>query len=264
MLHYIYKNRKILHSPHIKEKIGFLYDRFNGGAEAWEVHEICRKAFLTGAIVFLPEPILQAAFACLMSAISCCTLNYFKPQKNKLVFWIAESSFLITLLVFIFSIVLMGSDASKTEGGNFILGLCLIIFNSLFVVCSFTAIGTQTFFIIRKMKRMENKNKNKIKPIEGENNNEKRRSLQLAGKAVIDSNMPIAIQHTLQYIREAFGAGSTEYASSMKVMHDLRFDRISNKRDLQQRMHLIFKNITDQKIKNTIEKKVEECWSMAG
>ena len=76
--------------------------------------------------------------------------------------------------------------------------------------------------------------------------------------------MPIAIQHTLQYIREAFGAGSTEYASSMKVMHDLRFDRISNKRDLQQRMHLIFKNITDQKIKNTIEKKVEECWSMAG
>ena len=47
-------------------------------------------------------------------------------------------------------------------------------------------------------------------------------------------------------------------------MHDLRFDRISNKRDLQQRMHLIFKNITDQKIKDTIEKKVEECWSMAG
>ena len=40
--------------------IGFLYDRFNGGAEAWEVHEIVRKTFLTGVIVFIQDPVLQA------------------------------------------------------------------------------------------------------------------------------------------------------------------------------------------------------------
>ena len=44
----------------MKEKIGFLYDRFNGGAEAWEVHEIVRKTFLTGVIVFIQDPVLQA------------------------------------------------------------------------------------------------------------------------------------------------------------------------------------------------------------
>ena len=36
ILFYIYTHRHILHSAQVKEKIGFLYDRFNGGAEAWE------------------------------------------------------------------------------------------------------------------------------------------------------------------------------------------------------------------------------------
>ena len=86
ILFYIFTHRRHLHSKVVKERIGFLYERFNGGAEAWEVHEILRKAFLTGAIVFIEDPVLQAASACVMCTLAVGSLNYFRPHKNKVLF----------------------------------------------------------------------------------------------------------------------------------------------------------------------------------
>ena len=46
------RKRKILYTPMVASRLGFLYSTFNVGSEFWEIHEIFRKLVLTGILVF--------------------------------------------------------------------------------------------------------------------------------------------------------------------------------------------------------------------
>ena len=74
-------HRNDLHEPMTRQHIGWLYSRFNPGAEWWEIHEVVRRMILCGLLVYFP-PKSRAAIAILVCLTSCCTLNYFKPHKK--------------------------------------------------------------------------------------------------------------------------------------------------------------------------------------
>jgi uncharacterized membrane protein len=239
ILFYIFTHRRILHSPQVKEKIGFLYDRFNGGAEAWEVHEIVRKTFLTGVIVFIQDPVLQASTACIICAMACCTLNYFRPHKNKLLFWIGQQSFFITLLIFIFAVVLMSSSSTDTANSKNIIGLILIALNVWFVFTSFLGIAIQVTLLILKVNKLEKANKLTITPISSTLGGEKKKSIKQAIEHVIATKTPLAARLMMSYVRESYGAASVEYAQILIVLNDLNNDRIHNKKELVRRVYSI-------------------------
>ena len=86
----LFRSRKSLWKPKEMTKYGFLYARFQPGAEMWELHEIVRKNFLCGVIGFLP-PTTRAAVAILVCVIAVACLNYFKPPRNRVIFLVAEA-----------------------------------------------------------------------------------------------------------------------------------------------------------------------------
>ena len=91
-----------LYSPKIQSRLGFLYSSYVKNAEFWEVHEIVRKTVLTGAIIYLQTlPSVQVGVATMVCTFTIGTLNYFKPQKSRIVFWLAQLSFLVTTFKFI-------------------------------------------------------------------------------------------------------------------------------------------------------------------
>merc|ERR1712086_576398 len=110
------RHRKRLHTPEIRHKFGFLYASFNVGGEYWEIHEVFRKMILTGLLIFIPSN-ARASVAILVSALSVASLNYVKPHKNNIVFWVAQGSFLMTTFKYLSVILLMSnvSDVANTE-----------------------------------------------------------------------------------------------------------------------------------------------------
>ncbi len=94
--HYLFAHRRTLHTPLTRHRLGWLYARYTRGNEAWDVFELCRKMILTGMLVYLP-PTTRGAVAILVSAIALCVLNYRQPQQNRIVFWVCEGSYVLTL-----------------------------------------------------------------------------------------------------------------------------------------------------------------------
>jgi hypothetical protein len=107
----LFKNRKHLQSAHMRRRLGFLYRPFAVGAEYWELHEVFRKMLLTGVIIFVP-PDVRAAVAVLVCVLSVATLNFARPHLNKVVFWVAEMSFLLTCFKYLTAIFI----ATRTSG----------------------------------------------------------------------------------------------------------------------------------------------------
>ena len=98
------------------QRIGFLYDHLNRGAEFWEVHELWRKMILTGLIIYLP-PTTQAAVATIVCLAASCNLNYFRPHKSSIVFWVEQTAFAGTAVKYLASVVLVAMENERLKGG---------------------------------------------------------------------------------------------------------------------------------------------------
>ena len=124
-------NRQRLHTPDVRQRIGFLYSRFVPGAEWWEIHEVVRKMLLCGLLVYLPS-ITRAASAILICLISVATLNYVRPHKNRFLFWASQGSFLLTAFKYLTTIFAKAVLTSgKGTGDDAFLAYCLIFFDCL-------------------------------------------------------------------------------------------------------------------------------------
>ena len=113
---YLVYHRKTLHTPRVLQRIGFLYDHLNRGAEFWEVHELWRKMILTGLIIYLP-PTTQAAVATIVCLAASCNLNYFRPHKSSIVFWVEQTAFAGTAIKYLASVVLVAMENERLKGG---------------------------------------------------------------------------------------------------------------------------------------------------
>ena len=133
------RHRKRLHTPEIRHKFGFLYASFNVGGEYWEIHEVFRKMILTGLLIFIPSN-ARASVAILVSVMTVASLNYVKPHKNIIVFWVAQGSFLMTTFKYLSVILLMSnvSDVANTETRTQkVVGMILITLDVVFMAISF-------------------------------------------------------------------------------------------------------------------------------
>jgi hypothetical protein len=124
----LFKNRHHLQSPHNRRRLGFIYKPFIRGAEFWELHEVFRKMILTSLLIFIPE-ISRTAVAILICVIAIASLNYVRPHKNSIVFWVAETSFILTTFKYLASILIVTQKAageyskSKNSLGWVLIGL---------------------------------------------------------------------------------------------------------------------------------------------
>merc|ERR1711918_116101 len=146
---YIRFHRKELYSPKIQSRIGFLYSMFTKNAEFWEVHEILRKTLLTGVIIYLQaRPLIQSNVAVMICLSACCTLNFFEPHKNRVVFWLAQMSFVITGLKFLSTVILLAAREDEVAS----LGILLIGLDVVFFVGSVIGSGMTIYLVWAKIK----------------------------------------------------------------------------------------------------------------
>merc|ERR1712166_1228916 len=119
-----------------------------GGSEFWEVHEVIRKMLLTGLLIYLPTRV-RSPSAIVVCTICCCTLNYYHPHRNKIVFWIDEVCALLTTgkyLVTVFGNSMGGDDVSIKDRqylGYLLIGMDLVIIigGQICIICLFYLIG---------------------------------------------------------------------------------------------------------------------------
>jgi hypothetical protein len=72
-----------------------------------------------------------------MYDIAIATLNYYEPYKNRIVFWLAQMSFVITGLKFLSTVILLAAKKDEVEN----IGSLLICLDLLFFLGSIVGSG---------------------------------------------------------------------------------------------------------------------------
>jgi hypothetical protein len=159
----LFRNRHHLHSPHNRRRLGFIYKPFVVGAEYWELHEVFRKMILMSLLIFVPSQ-TKAAIAILICVITVATLNYVRPHKNFVVFWVAETSFILTTFKYLTSIFIVTQQAdgeySQTKGSLGIVLIFLDVSMMLGSIVAMIAVGV----LVKKAKKMS-KDDGSISPL---------------------------------------------------------------------------------------------------
>ena len=121
------------------------------------MHEILRKTLLTGVIIYLQaRPLIQSNIAVMICLSACCTLNFFQPHKNRVVFWLAQLSFIITSLKFLSAVILI-SARDDTEKEN--IGFLMICLDLIFFVGSIIGTILAIYLLWSKIKEIDNMHK---------------------------------------------------------------------------------------------------------
>ena len=131
----VFKHWNELHIPATKSRIGWLYPRFVHGAEFWEIHEVLRKMLLTGIIIYF-SPNVRALVAVWICFVGTCSLNYYRPHKSTILFWIAQGSFVLTTAKYLMTVygMLQSKNLTTTEIER--LGQIMIVFDCIIIVGS--------------------------------------------------------------------------------------------------------------------------------
>ena len=168
---FLYFHRNDLYTPKIKRKLGWLYYRFQKGSEFWEVHEVIRKMLLTGLLIYLPTRV-RSPSAIVVCTICCCTLNYYHPHRNKIVFWIDEICALLTTgkyLVIVFENSMEDDISVKDRQylGYLLIGmdLFIIIGGQICIICLFYLIGSDVTTIHQDIKQQKQINATAVVPL---------------------------------------------------------------------------------------------------
>jgi len=206
---FLYCHRNDLYTPKTKRKLGWLYYRFQKGSEFWEVHEVIRKMLLTGLLIYLPTHV-RSPSAIVVCTICCCTLNYYRPHRNPVIFWIDEICALLTTGKYLVTVFgnSMGDDVSVEDRqylGYLLIGMDLVIIigGLICIICLFYLVGS----VVNTVKQIQikatavvplvvNKNSFEIEQSERKKANSKKRSnsslsLRLIKKAVLHNKVSI-------------------------------------------------------------------------
>merc|ERR1711865_431762 len=105
-----------------------------------------------GLLVFVPGN-SRAAVAILVSVMSVATLNYFKPHKNYVVFYVAQGSFLITTFKYLSVILLSSNPRDYTEHDSEVVGWLLIGLDFIFASTSFVSFFAVILVLKQHMKQ---------------------------------------------------------------------------------------------------------------
>ena len=149
--------RKTLHDPAVRQQYGFLYARFKIGSEFWELHELTRKAVLTGILIFFPTT-ARAATAIFICVFCVMTLNLYQPHRNHIVFHVAQISFFLSTFKYLAAVVMKETGGMKITEKQLLGGL-LISLDLLFMVGSFCSLAAVFLVLRRTMTKLQAEDK---------------------------------------------------------------------------------------------------------
>lgn len=142
---FLFMNRKHLHSPNVKSRMGWLYNRYTVGSEWWDIHELVRKLILCCALLFFDEALLRFAVAVVVSILSLVSLNRWHPHKNVHIFAVAELAFLGTALRYVATLAMLVEQNDRSYIGWFIISVDVAVFG-----CALVAVSVITANLVRK------------------------------------------------------------------------------------------------------------------
>ena len=112
----LWYKRNDLYDPSVIKKFGFLYGRLRPGAEWWEAHEMFRKLFLTGVILFMPSnPMIRAVICLIICLISQANLNLYQPYRSKVVFVVEQAAYTVAVLSYLCAVIAFNSGPGSVE-----------------------------------------------------------------------------------------------------------------------------------------------------
>ena len=103
-------------------------------------------------LIYVPST-SRAGIAILVCLVACCNLNFFKPHKNKALFWLSQISFITTAAKYVVALLLSANNQDKSE--QFTIGVLLIFLDIFFMSSSVLAIFAAIFILHSKLKEIK-------------------------------------------------------------------------------------------------------------
>jgi len=136
---YLACHRNKLDTVAVLSRFGWSYDRYSNGVEWWGIHEIIRKAILTGLLIYIPSISLRVCVALITSILAVMNLNFFAPFKNKIVFWVSEVAFVMTAIKYVVAMLRLSTPEENTDVearteavGTFLIAIDVLSFTLFF------------------------------------------------------------------------------------------------------------------------------------
>lgn len=200
---FLFRHRKELYAVRVTDMIGFLYDRFNRGAEFWELHELIRKMLLTGVNVFLGfSPVLQVLISSIICVMAQVNLNFFRPHRNPVVFYIAEVTFAAITLKFLLALLITGHSEHFVQ--NSMIGAILIVVDIIVTVFGVFGMVAAFWLLYRKLRVLDgtSKGKQKVIPVDAKRSMEQRAESLEAQKQHLESTLASSERQLLDARKE--------------------------------------------------------------
>ena len=152
--------RKKLQSLEVSDSFGYFYKRSRPGAEWWQLLEITRRFVLTSVLSLIAFEGVKIGLALLVSTLILVLLNYFRPHKEEMYFWMTNITYCATVVLFIsvsvISILLKSPEAAKIQDS---LGIFLIVVHIVVFVLMMVVIRIGTKDLLQKYEETKNMNK---------------------------------------------------------------------------------------------------------
>jgi hypothetical protein len=152
----LWKYRDRLYSRKILDRIGYFYKRKREGCAWWEIFELFRRFLLTSLLTIVPYVSMKLCIAATVSVVSLGMMNFYKPEKNVLVFWIHQISYIATLLAYVFVVTMFLSISNSEERKHVSvgdIGTWLIIVHVLVVLAAIVCIGLAMRSVVAELKK---------------------------------------------------------------------------------------------------------------
>ena len=149
---YLFIHRKELYSTSVYQTVGWLYDPFVRGSEFWQVHDVLLKMVLTGMLIYVPN-LARASVAIILCVVAILNLNFFQPHKNRVLFWLTQLSFLVTVAKYV-TTLMIGAAKNMTADGHFAIGVMLITLDVFFFVSSAVSIVLAVYLLRKKVNQI--------------------------------------------------------------------------------------------------------------
>ena len=118
VIYWAHAHHKLYHRS-FYSKMGFLYSGYHKGTEWWEIHQILRKIMLTGLLMFASDrPMVRSVVATMICIVGCINLNYFKPHRNRLVFWVTQVANVSSTLKYLIAVVIASNGNAIAGRGS--------------------------------------------------------------------------------------------------------------------------------------------------
>jgi hypothetical protein len=134
---YLYKKRYYLYTAKVHQKVGWLYASYKRGAEFWMVHDVVLKMILTGTLIYVP-PVARPSVGVMICMIAIANLNYFRPHKTAVLFWLTQLTFLASGFKYVTALMISSSshdpDATQEDidaVGKLLIGIEILTFVSM-------------------------------------------------------------------------------------------------------------------------------------